>query len=117
MSISDSIRIAAGLVLTAIEYIVGQIGTMKEKNIMTACLAVIQYNGEWGFRTLERLHYSIYSQSWWDLVPTVTYYLINKNGVTGQVWPYGPAAVINGWAAANMAYFYSTFIGVFGNGN
>ncbi len=76
---------------------------------------MIQYNREWGFRTLEKLHYSIYSQSWWDIVSTVTYYLINKDGFTGQVWPYGAAAVINGWAAAGMAHFYSAFIGALGN--
>nr|MDO8090343.1 hypothetical protein [Candidatus Sigynarchaeota archaeon] len=108
---------AASIALSAISYIItGWIET-ERWYVLSESVAMIEYNKEWGFRTLEKLHHPCYNQPWWDPVPTVTYYLISKDGATGQVWPYGAAATINGWAAADMSYFYSTFIGTFGNGN
>lgn len=108
-----------GIAAAAFETLVNIMGEAVKRDILSASLFRILYNGEWGFRTLERLHY-IWGFCLWDLFSSITYFIVNKGGVTCQVWPYGGWAVlstlIGGTGATNMALLYSAFVGTYGWG-
>lgn len=113
---------AASAACLAIERLIANFGEYIKRTILNACLFTILYNGAWGFRTLERLHY-IFPWSFcpWDLFSSITYFIVTKDGLHVQVWPNDGWAVLNTYIfqsvqLATMPILYTAFVATFGWG-
>lgn len=117
-AIPGPVGLAIGAAAMAFDLLVAYIGGTIRAEIMNICLATVLYNGVWGFRTLERLHY-IWGWCPWDIWTSITYFVVNKDGAIVQLWPYSGWAVLNtliGGQATNMAVLYTAFVSTYGNG-